>query len=188
MRAVSLVLLGAMVWLSGCFGPTATGGSKGQYNLKECKPIPFRPDRAADKLVIKQKEHKLYVYHNGKVIKTFRVSLGKNMKQGGKVKAGDFRTPIGTYKILDKRCHPIKYRAMTISYPNAQDIARAKKLGVNPGNYITFHGQPYWNRDGHGDSYTLAHDWTNGCIALTNKDLDWLWSAVKPGTPVIIEP
>jgi len=178
--------VGMLFWLGGCSAPTGTPG--GKYSAKDCKPVPFRPDRAADKIVIKQKEHKLYVYKNGKVIKTMRTSLGKNtMSKGPKVKQGDFCTPVGHYKIVDKRCHSLKYRAMTISYPNAEDIARAKKLGVNPGNYITFHGQPYWNRDGHGDSYTLSRDWTNGCIALTNKDLDWLWSAVKPGTPIIIE-
>ncbi len=188
MRKLYIVAIAtALLWLGGCvMAPTGKRG--GHYSSRDCKPIPFRPDRAADKILIKQHEHKLYVYHNGKVIKTFRTSLGKNtMSRGAKVKAGDFCTPVGTYKILDKRCHSIKYRAMTISYPNAKDRARAKKLGVNPGNYITFHGQPYWNRDGHGDSYTLEHDWTNGCIALTNKDLDWLWSAVKPGTIVVIE-
>ena len=187
MKRSSYGLLAALIALiiTGCTAPTGTRG--GQYGPKEWKTIPFRPDRAADKIVIKQREHRLYVYHNGKVIKTFPVSLGKKTKEGPKVKANDFRTPVGKYKIVDKRLHRVKYRAMTISYPNAQDLARAKKLGVKTGSYITFHGQPYWNRDGHGDSYTLSHDWTNGCIALTNKDLDWLWSAVKPGTPVIIE-
>ncbi|WP_457605575.1 L,D-transpeptidase family protein [Nitratifractor sp.] len=181
-----VIVTSSLFWLSGCFGPTGKPG--GRYSTKDCKPIPVDPNRVAEKIVIKQKEHKLYVYHNGKVIKTFRVSLGKNtMSKGPKVKEGDYCTPVGTYRIVDKRCHSIKYRAMTISYPNEQDRLRAQKLGVKPGSYITFHGQPYWNRDGHGDSYTLSHDWTNGCIALTNKDLDWLWSAVKPGTLIVIE-
>ena len=187
MRIFSLALtIFISFWLSGCIAPTGKTG--GHYSSKDCKPVPFRPDRAADKVVIKQRAHKLYIYHNGKIIKTMDTSLGKNtMSKGPKVRQGDYCTPVGHYRIVDKRCHYLKYRAMTISYPNAADRARAAKLGVKPGSYITFHGQPHWNKDGHGDSYTLRHDWTNGCIALTNKDLDWLWSAVRPGTPIIIE-
>ena len=169
-------------------GPTGVVG--GYYTSEDCANKPdavFDPSRAADKLVVVKSEHKMYVYKDGKVIKEFPVSLGSNDYQGNKVKRGDKRTPVGTYSILNKRCHPIKYRAMTISYPNAQDRARAAKLGVDPGSDITIHGQPHWNADGHGDSYTLSHDWTDGCIALTNKDLDWLFGSVRVGTPIIIK-
>ena len=183
----TLLFLLSLAVLSGCIFPTSTSSTKGRYNASDCKKVPFRPDRAADKVVVKQSAHKLYVYQKGKIIKTMPVSLGKNtMRNGPKVKQGDYCTPVGRYTIVDKRCHYLKYRAMTISYPNTQDLQRAKKLGVKPGSYITFHGQPYWNKDGHGDSYTLRHDWTNGCIALTNSDLDWLWSSVKVGTVIEI--
>lgn len=185
-RYLFLVTIFILSLLVSCTAPTGHRG--GKYSKKDCKPIPVKASRLADKVVIKQREHKLYIYKDGKVIKTFRVSLGKNtMRKGAKVKAGDFCTPVGEYKIVNKRCHSLKYRAMKISYPNAKDRKRAKELGVNPGDNITFHGQPYWNRDGHGDSYTLSKDWTNGCIALSNRDLDWLWSAVRVGTPIIIE-
>jgi len=181
------LFLSAIFFISGCAPSAPTGVTGGFYTPADCQNKPdaiFDPSRAADKLVVDKSEHKLYVYKDGKVIKTFRVSLGSN--PGPKVQEGDFKTPVGSYTILDKRCHPVKYRAMTISYPNAQDRARAAKLGVNPGSMITIHGQPHWNADGHGDSYTLAHDWTNGCIALSNKDLDWLWGSVRVGTPIII--
>ncbi|NPA50085.1 MAG: L,D-transpeptidase, partial [Epsilonproteobacteria bacterium] len=184
----ALIFIAPLTIFNGCARYNATGTPGGLYDMSKCKYIPVDPKIAADKIVVKQHERKMYVYKNGKVIKTIPVSLGKNASEGGKVQAGDFRTPIGSYTITGKRCHPVKYRAMDISYPNAKDIARAKKLGVNPGGLITIHGQPYWNRDGHGDSYTLKYDWTNGCIAVTNKDLDWLFKSVRVGTPIIIEP
>ena len=173
--------------ISGCAPSAPTGVTGGLYTSADCQgkaDAIFNATRAADKIVVNKSEHKMYIYKNGNVIKTFPVSLGSN--SGRKLSQGDFKTPVGSYRILDKRCHPIKYRAMTISYPNAQDRARAARAGVNPGSLITIHGQPHWNADGHGDSYTLSHDWTNGCIALTNSDLDWLWGSVRVGTPIII--
>jgi murein L,D-transpeptidase YafK len=73
-----------------------------------------------------------------------------------------------------------------ISYPNEQDIAEARKKGVNPGGYITIHGQPKWNADGKGDEYTLSRDWTEGCMAVTNSAMDMLWRAVENGVPIDI--
>ena len=174
--------------ITGC-GNTPHGKYKaGVYPLKNCvsggKEL---KGVMIDRILVRKSGHKMYLYHNGKVIETMPVSLGKNASKGPKVKQGDFKTPTGKYTIVAKRCHPIKYRALYLSYPNAQDLAKAKKLGVKPGNYITIHGQPYWNRDGHGDSYTLSHDWTNGCIAVTNRDLDYLWAHVKVGTPIELQ-
>ncbi len=73
-----------------------------------------------------------------------------------------------------------------ISYPNAKDKARARKNGVNPGGYITIHGQPKWNADGRGDNYTLSRDWTEGCVAVPNADMDTLWQAVANGVKIDI--
>ena len=178
------------LFLTACGPKIPTGVVGGYYTSEDYQNKPdaiFDPARAADKVVVIKSEHRMYIYKDGKVIKTFPVSLGAKDYQGNKVKQGDKRTPVGRYTILDKRRHPIKYRAMTISYPNTQDRARARRLGVNPGSMITIHGQPHWNADGHGDSYTLSHDWTDGCIALTNSDLDWLWGSIRPGTPIIIK-
>jgi murein L,D-transpeptidase YafK len=73
-----------------------------------------------------------------------------------------------------------------ISYPNSADRKRARRKGVSPGGYITIHGQPKWNADGRGDSYTLAHDWTEGCMAVPNKAMDALWAAVHNGVKINI--
>jgi len=179
----------SLVLLSGCslFAPHEKR-QVGTYPLKNCvgggkelKGVQI------DRILVRKSGHKMYLYHNGKVIETMPVSLGKNVAKGPKIKEGDFRTPTGKYHIVGKRCHPVKYRALYLDYPNAKDRERAAKLGVKPGSYITIHAQPYWNRDGHGDSYTLRHDWTNGCIAVTNKDMDYLWQHVPIGTPIEIQ-
>ena len=172
--------------IAGC-APTGPYKS-GEYSLKGCTSngSELKGERV-DKIVVKKSAHKMYLYSNGKMVKSCRVSLGKNALKGPKIKEGDFRTPTGTYKIINKRCHPVKYKALYLNYPNAQDRARARSMGVSPGGLITIHGQPYWNKDGRGDSYTLSHDWTNGCIAVTNSDLDYIWAHVANGTTIVLE-
>ncbi len=187
-KIISVISISILLVLTGCNISGPTGKSGGRYSLKNCKSGGKElKGLRVDKIVVKKSSHKMYLYSGGKVVKTCPVSLGKNASKGPKIKKGDYRTPTGSYRIVKKRCHPIKYRALYLSYPNAKDRARAKKLGVHPGNNITIHGQPYWNRDGHGDSYTLKHDWTNGCIAVTNRDLDYIWSHVGIGTPIILQ-
>ena len=175
--------------LSGCslFGPSQPSGVRGgSYPASGCaQPM---SSTTADKIIVDKSDRKMYLYRNGSLLGSMPVSLGANDYQGAKVKAGDKRTPIGTYTILNKRCHSVKYMAMTISYPNAADRAKAAARGVNPGSLITIHGQPHWNADGHGDSYTLSKDWTDGCIALTNSGMRKLWSMVKVGTPITLRP
>ena len=186
----TLFFIAITLFFTACGPKIPTGVVGGSYTSEDYENKPdavFDPARAADKVVVVKSERKMYIYKNGEVIKTFSVSLGTNDHLGNKVKRGDKRTPVGTYTILNKRHHPIKYRAMTISYPNAADRARARKLGVDPGSMITIHGQPHWNADGHGDSYTLSRDWTDGCVALSNKDLDWFWGSIQPGTKIILK-
>jgi murein L,D-transpeptidase YafK len=122
---------------------------------------------------------------NDNLLSRHRVSLGEN-PEGQKIKQGDKRTPEGIYKIIDKRKDKKYYKEMLISYPNSEDRARAKRLGVNPGGGITIHAQVpmFWN--GEGDDYTLSHDWTNGCMAMTNKGINTIWDMVSLGTTVEI--
>lgn len=128
----------------------------------------------------------MYLYRKGKVVEEFRISMGKNCLKGDKIQMGDYRTPVGSYSIVRKKCDARLYRSLMISYPNAKDIADAKARGVNPGGYITIHGQPKWNADGRGDAYTLANDWTEGCMAVTNRSMDVLWASVRNGVPIEI--
>ena len=185
-----------LFFLSGC----TEQGYRGKidntpYATKECRKSLSRGSEIVqsakiDKIVVYKKKRKLYTYKKGKKVNEFRISLGaKGGANGGdKVKAGDYRTPEGSYSVVRKKCDNRLYKSLMISYPSAADRARASKRGVSPGGYITIHGQPKWNADGKGDNYTLAHDWTEGCVAVSNAALDSLWKAVQNGTKVEIHP
>jgi len=177
--------------ISGCNGPTAYGDvDKTPYATKECiKQLSLSSEidhsNKIDKIVVYKAKRKMYAYKNGKVVEEFRISLGKNSK-GHKIKAGDYKTPEGSYSIVRKKCDSRLYKSLMISYPSEADKAAARKRGVNPGGYITIHGQPKWNADGRGDNYTLSHDWTEGCMAVPNLAMDKLWKAVEKGVKIEI--
>jgi murein L,D-transpeptidase YafK len=189
---LSLVGLTTALFIVGC-GETPYYGKVDNtpYATKECmrelaRGAEIDDNNKIDKIVVYKKKRKLYAYRDGKVVEEFRISLGKNGDKGNKVKAGDYRTPEGTYTIVRKKCDSRLYRSLMISYPNEADKARARTRGVNPGGYITIHGQPKWNADGRGDAYTLSRDWTEGCMAVPNLAMDKLWSAVEKGVKIEI--
>lgn len=162
------------------------------YDIRECTQqlalgAELDKSKKADKIVVHKGKRLMQVFQNGKMVKETRLSLGKN-HTGNKLQQGDYKTPEGRYQIVGKKCHPKHYKSFLLSYPNAEDIARAKKMGVNPGGLITIHAQPKWNADGRGDEYTLSHDWTEGCIAIPNKAMDYLWASVARGTTIEIHP
>ena len=163
---------------------------KTPYATKECiKELSCSAELKGpqiDKIIVYKKKRRMYTYANGKLVNEFHISLGKNGDKGNKVKAGDYRTPEGSYKIVRKKCDNRLYKSLMISYPNASDKARAAKKGVNTGGYITIHGQPKWNADGRGDNYTLSRDWTEGCMAVPNAAMDKLWHAVANGVKIDI--
>ena len=135
-------------------------------------------------LVIKS-ESKLYLLKSGKVLGEYRVAFGAN-PIGPKQQAGDERTPEGLYLLDYKKPDSAFYKAIHISYPNPDDIRRAKKAGVDPGGGIMIHGMK-----NHYDwlSATAQHfNWTDGCIAVSNRAMDEIWDAVKVGTPIQIRP
>ncbi len=190
---IQLVLLGAItaLLLSSCGEQVAYGKvDKTPYATKECLKELSRGAEIKgvqiDKIVVYKKKRRMYTYANGKLLHEFRFSLGKNGDKGNKVKAGDYRTPEGSYKIVRKKCDNRLYKSLMISYPNAVDKARAAKRGVSPGGYITIHGQPKWNADGRGDNFTLSRDWTEGCLAVPNSAMDKLWRAVENGVKIDI--
>lgn len=183
----------AMLWMSGCEKKPEVYGKADNtpYDIKECvSELACGKDidksMLADKIVVYKEKHKMYLYRKDKMVQEFRISLGKNGTKGDKIEAGDYRTPIGDYTIVRKKCDARLYKSLMISYPDAKDIADAKKRGVEPGGYITIHGQPKWNADGRGNEYTLAHDWTEGCMAVTNAAMDFLWKSIQNGAKIEI--
>lgn len=139
----------------------------------------------ADKVIVLKKERKLMLMHGGDVLKTYRVALGSH-PVGPKVYSGDHRTPEGDY-VIDRRNPKSQYhRSLHISYPNVADVARARKLGKNPGGDIFIHGLP--NGQGWiGKAHTMR-DWTLGCIAVTDEEIEEIWRVVPDGTPIEIRP
>lgn len=144
---------------------------------------PLHPSGKADKVLVLKQQRKLLLMKGSEVLKTYSVSLGGN-PVGPKTRQGDSRTPEGVY-VLDRHNPKSQfYKSIHISYPNAEDLARAKKLGVPPGGDVFIHGLPPGTS---GTSEQLG-DWTDGCIAVTDAEMDEIWRAVTDGTPIEIKP
>ncbi len=145
-----------------------------------------------DQVVIDKSDRKLYLFSAGIAYASFKIKLGKNPK-GHKVKKGDKRTPEGNY-FFDWHHPNSKYtKAIHLSYPNDEDRANAEALGVNPGGSIFLHGMPN-KLSSWGIFKKIAEkimnlfDWTDGCIAVKNKDINRLYKEIADGTPVLIRP
>ena len=149
---------------------------------------PYRPIGAGitiDKIEVIKSRHELYAYANGKVVKTFTVALGQ-VPVGAKEYEGDKKTPEGTYTIYAKNPNSAYHKNLGISYPDAAAIAHAKSIGKPPGGDVKIHGlkdSQAW----YGRFHRMA-DWTNGCIALNNEELDDLYAHTPVGIPIVIKP
>ena len=141
-------------------------------------------EKADGVLVIKQ-EGRLYLLKKGKRFASFKVTFGAN-PVGHKQAQGDQRTPEGRYMLDYKNSNSKFYKSIHISYPNAQDKANARRKKVDPGGDIMIHGQT--NGWEWASVFMQFVDWTDGCIALSNRDMDKVWDAVDPGTPIEIRP
>lgn len=141
--------------------------------------------KASKIVVVKSKRVMVLFDENENVLSRHRISLGKN-NVGTKLKQGDYKTPEGTYRVIDMRRDKVYYKEILIDYPHQRDRDRSKKLGFRTGGGITIHAQPNWNWDGHGNDYTLGNDWTEGCMAVTNEGMDILFKMVRLGIPIEI--
>ena len=139
----------------------------------------------ADRVVIQKDAHTLELYRGSRLLKTYKVALGPNVK-GAKERQGDGRTPEGTYVIDSRNRNSAFHLALHISYPNEEDRRRARRSGVSPGGDIMIHGLP--NGMGALGNAHLLRDWTQGCIAVTNDEIEEIWRVVRNGTRVIIKP
>ncbi len=138
-----------------------------------------------DRIVIEKGNRTLKLMHGDAVAKSYRVALGPEAK-GHKQCQGDNRTPEGRY-IIDSRNRNSRYhRALRISYPNSADVRAARKRGCDPGGAIMIHGLP--NGYGWIGGAHTSFDWTEGCIAVTNEQIEEIWKLVPDGTPVEIKP
>ncbi len=139
----------------------------------------------ADKVVVYKSKRQMQLLRAGQVLRTYRIALGDS-PVGHKKQEGDEKTPEGDYVLDWRNPNSLYYKSIHISYPNAQDRAQARRRGVSPGGDIMVHGMngPVVLPDG---TYKWK-DWTNGCIAVTNAEMDEIWGMVKNGTPIQIHP
>lgn len=138
-----------------------------------------------DRVVIHKSDRRLGAYTAGRLVRSFRISLG-SAPQGQKQSEGDGRTPEGIYPLTEHKTDSAYHRALRIGYPTAQQARTARDKGVDPGKDIMIHGM----RNGFGwlGNFHRRVDWTQGCIALTNSEIDWLFQATTADTIVEIRP
>lgn len=128
---------------------------------------------------VHKEDRKMYLLHNGKVLKSYNVALGF-APEGHKQFEGDGKTPEGVYYISHKNPKSTYHLSLGVSYPNDQDREFAKAAGKSPGGDIFIHGGP--------NEKVSRRDWTWGCVSVTDREMEVIYSMVQPGTPIIILP
>ena len=146
---------------------------------------PVRAEESVTLIRVLKAEHKLQLFSGDKRLHEFHAAFGDN-PVGHKQQEGDERTPEGRYVIDARNPHSAYYKSLHISYPNARDVAAARARGVRPGGLIMIHGQK--NGYGHLAEITQRTNWTDGCIALRDEDMEIVWQQVGLGTPIEILP
>lgn len=158
----------------------------GRFSNLPLFPEGYRaPRHLVDEVVVYKSHHQMQLLKAGQVVKSYWIALS-DRPEGDKQYEGDRRTPEGTYTLDYVKENSVYYRAFHISYPNHADIEEARKLGRSPGGMIMVHGQPA--SDGEYHETVQRSDWTNGCIAILNPEMDEFISLVDPGTPITIHP
>ena len=169
---------------SGIFQIVCAPGYTGIGSINKGAVCSVQPLKA-DKVLVKKSERKLYLKKGDQVFKEYKISLGAN-PVGHKMQEGDQRTPEGTYILDWRKVNSRFYKSIHISYPNRNDVTAARSKGVSPGGMIMIHGVPNyysWTK-----WYFLNHDWTDGCIAVSNPEMDEIWAHVSDGTIIEIQP
>ena len=155
------------------------------FLIPDAGPRPLPPGTRADRILVEKERHLLTLYRGDEALRSYPVSLGR----GGlapKTREGDGRTPEGRYHIIGRNPNSAYHRSLHISYPAARDIEAASARGEPPGSDITIHGIPN-GRERVGEWHRKI-DWTAGCIAVTNAEIDEIWRVVPNGTPIEIRP
>jgi len=146
---------------------------------------PLPPNTTIDRIVVEKSARQLSVFCASKRIKTYRIALGRNFI-GAKEQEGDMKTPEGVYEIDHRNPQSSFHLGLHVSYPSEEDNARATERGVSAGCDIMIHGLP----NGHGwiGAFHRWRDWTAGCIALTDEEIEELWRVTPDSTAIEIRP
>lgn len=153
--------------------------------LAESSRAPLPSGARADLVIVHKSERRLTLVREGRELRTYRIALGPS-PEGHKREQGDGRTPEGRYVIDWRNSASSFHRSLHVSYPNALDRRDARRRGVDPGGAIMIHGLP--NGMGWIGAEHVANDWTLGCIAVTNEEIEEIWRVVRDGTAIEIRP
>jgi murein L,D-transpeptidase YafK len=173
MRKMKMILISISLLFIGLF----------LYLVFPEKKLP--PNIQIDKLVVYKSKRELLAYSKGQMIKKYTISLGSR-PIGAKEFEGDKKTPEGHYYINDKNPNSCCYKNIGISYPNKEDMEKAKRNNKPAGGSIKIHG--LLNNRGFVGKLHRWYDWTAGCIAVTDEEVEELYNAVKIGTKIEIKP
>jgi murein L,D-transpeptidase YafK len=146
---------------------------------------PLPRDAMADRVLVEKSARRLTLLRNGNALKTYRVALGR-APVGAKEYEGDQRTPEGTYSIDFHKPDSDYHLALHVSYPEQRDIDRAAVQGLSAGSDIMIHGLP--NGRGWIGRFHRRNDWTAGCVAVTDFEIEEIYRAVSDGTPIELRP
>jgi murein L,D-transpeptidase YafK len=174
MPRIILSLVGAVILLT-----------VGAYIYAHHNWNPLPQGTTIDRILVEKSALRLSIWKDGKKMKTYRVALGRN-PTGAKQEEGDMKTPEGIYKIDSRNPQSDYHLALHVSYPSDEDTARAAERGVNAGFDIMIHGI----RNGVGwiGTFHRMHDWTAGCIAMTDEEIEELCRVTPDGTTIEIRP
>jgi murein L,D-transpeptidase YafK len=146
---------------------------------------PLPEGTTIDRILVEKSTRKLSIFRDGKELKSYRVALGRS-PIAAKEQEGDMKTPEGIYAIDYRNPQSDYHLALHVSYPSAEDTTRAAERGVNAGFDIMIHGIA--NGGGWIGAFHRMHDWTAGCIALTDEEIEELYRVTPDGTPIEIRP
>ncbi|MEM7666912.1 MAG: L,D-transpeptidase family protein [Pseudomonadota bacterium] len=178
-----LVVLILLAFAAACAGPPSQSAVEPPVvRPPAARAVPVQVPQVADYLLVDKSERLLVAYRSGQPIRVYRGIQFGDAPMGHKRFEGDERTPEGLYTIDTRNSRSSYHLSLRISYPNRADRAFAAQYGRSPGGQIFIHGQPNglpWDR-------RMRGDWTDGCIALTNAEIEELWQIVPDGTPIEI--
>jgi murein L,D-transpeptidase YafK len=180
--------LALVVWCAAALAAAATPFSSeivSSDNDGGVRAVISAPLPEAERVVVRKGERRMYLLNGGAVLRSYRIALGL-VPAGSKERSGDYRTPEGRYKLTRRNTHSDFFLAIQVSYPNADDLQRARRNRWNPGGSIMVHGLP--NNLRHAPDYYANQDWTDGCIALSNADMVEFWLLTHDNMPIDITP
>jgi murein L,D-transpeptidase YafK len=163
-------------------------GAAGADGLPDAQPVmlgTLNELPAVDRVLVRKSERRLLLMHGGNIVRSYHVQLGLS-PVGQKERSGDFRTPEGSYRLERRNPRSDFFLSLKVSYPNPGDLKRAHRGHWDTGGSIMIHGLP--NQLKHEPDYYNNHDWTDGCIAVSNADMVEIWMLVPDDVPIDIVP